>query len=69
MESEEVAGGYKNGGILDPGAAYYRNAHPWKCEVFLPLRPTPEQIEVAVLIRAFQDDIDLIDTSALDELP
>jgi hypothetical protein len=69
MESDEVADGYKNGGILAPGVTYYRNVHPWKCEVFLPLRPTPEQIRDAVLITAFQDEIDLIDTSALDELP
>lgn len=69
MESKGAASGYKNGGILVPGVAYYRNAHPWKCEVFLPLRPTPGQIMDAALIRAFQDEIDLIDTSALDELP
>jgi hypothetical protein len=69
MESDEAAGSYKNGGILAPEVTYYRNVHPWKCEVFLPLGPTPEQIRDALLIKAFQDEIDLIDTSALDELP
>lgn len=69
MEPEEVASSYRNGGILEPGTAFYRNDHPWKSEVFLPFRPTPEQIEFVVLIQAFQDEIDLIDTSALDELP
>jgi hypothetical protein len=58
---------FKPGGILNPGVVRYQNTHPWKCEVFLPLRPTPEQIETAVLIRAFQDEIDLIDTSFLED--
>lgn len=69
MESEEAASGYKNGGILVAGVAHYRNTHPWKCDVILPLRPSPEQIRDAAVIVAFQDEIDLIDTSALDELP
>jgi hypothetical protein len=69
MESEEGANTYRNGGILEPRAAFYRNDHPWKSEVFLPLRPTPDQIAFAILVTAFQDEIDLIDTSALDEIP
>lgn len=60
---------FEPGGILEPGVAYWRNAHPWKCEPIIPLRPTSEQVEAAASIKAFQDEIDLIDTSALDELP
>lgn len=69
MDSDEAVPGYRSGGILNPGVAYYRNTHPWKSEVFLPLRPTPEQLLGAVLIKAFQDEIEMIDTSFLDELP
>jgi hypothetical protein len=63
------AGGmdFKPGGILNPGVAYYQNTHPWKCEPIVPLQPTPEQVEAVVLIRAFQDEIDLIDTSFLED--
>ncbi|MFF3928260.1 hypothetical protein [Streptomyces hirsutus] len=59
---------FERGGILNPGVAYYRNTHPWKSETVLPLRPTPEQIEQAALVAAFQEEIDLIDTSWLDEM-
>lgn len=58
---------FKNGGILAPGVTYFRNTHPWKGEVFLPLRPTPEQLEQAATIVAFQDEIELIDTSFLED--
>ncbi|MFD3999845.1 hypothetical protein [Streptomyces rubiginosohelvolus] len=69
MDSEEAVPDYQNGGILNPGVSRYRNTHPWKGEVFLPLHATPEQVRAAALIQAFQDEIDLIDTSALGELP
>ncbi|WP_369167748.1 hypothetical protein AB5J49_07770 [Streptomyces sp. R28] len=58
---------FEPGGILNPGVAYYRNTHPWKSEVFLPLRPTPEQLEQAATIVAFQDEIELLDTSFLED--
>lgn len=58
---------FEPGGILEPGVTYYQNTHPWKGEVFLPLRPTPEQLEAAALIKALQDDIEMLDTSWLDE--
>lgn len=60
---------FEPGGILNPGEAFYRNTHPWRSELFLPLRPNPEQIQTAALITAFQDEIEMIDTSFLDELP
>ncbi|MFG3585160.1 hypothetical protein [Streptomyces sp. NPDC047990] len=58
---------YKPGGILAPAVTYYQNTHPWKCDVVVPLKPTPEQLEQAVTIVAFQDEIDLIDTSFLED--
>ncbi|MFF4090432.1 hypothetical protein ACFYY9_26650 [Streptomyces nigra] len=58
---------FEPGGILNPGEAYYRNTHPWKSEVFLPLNPTPEQLEQAARIKAFQDDIEMLDTSFLED--
>ncbi|WP_432130681.1 hypothetical protein [Streptomyces tendae] len=58
---------FKPGGILNPGEALYRNTHPWKSEVFLPLNPTPEQLEQAALIKVFQDDVEMLDTSFLDD--
>ncbi|WP_437051998.1 hypothetical protein [Streptomyces sp. enrichment culture] len=58
---------FKPGGILNPGEAFYQNTHPWKTEAFLPLSPTPEQLEQAALIKTFQDDIELLDTSFLDD--
>ncbi|MFD9465311.1 hypothetical protein [Streptomyces sp. NPDC060027] len=58
---------FKPGGILAPTVTYYQNTHPWKSEVFLPLRPTPEQLVQAATIVAFQDEIDLIDTSFLED--
>ncbi|WP_428956258.1 hypothetical protein [Streptomyces sp. cg35] len=42
--------------------------HPWKGEIFVPLEATPEQRAEAVAIEAFRMEIDLLDTSALDEL-
>jgi hypothetical protein len=59
---------FEPGGILNPGVTYYRNTHPWKSEVIVPLRPTPEQLEQAEAIVTFQREIDLLDTSFLDEL-
>jgi hypothetical protein len=58
---------FKPGGILAPAVTHYQNTHPWKSEVILPLRPTAEQLEQAATIVAFQEEIDLIDTSFLDE--
>jgi len=58
---------FKPGGILAPAVTYYQNTHPWKGEVFLPLKPTREQLEQAAVIVAFQDEIDLIDTSWLED--
>ncbi|MDH6448143.1 hypothetical protein M2155_000551 [Streptomyces sp. SAI-119] len=58
---------YENGGILAPGVTYYQNTHPWKSDVIVPLNPTPEQLEQAALIVAFQDDIEMIDTSFLED--
>lgn len=58
---------FKSGGILNPGVAYYQNVHPWKSEVFVPLNPTPEQLEQAAVIVAFQGEIELIDTSFLED--
>jgi hypothetical protein len=58
---------FEPGGILNPGEAYYCNTHPWRGEIFLPLNPTPEQLEQAALIKAFQDDIEMLDTSFLDD--
>lgn len=59
---------FEPGGILNPGVTYYRNTHPWKSEVIVPLQPTPEQLDRAALIVAFQNEIELIDTSFLDEM-
>jgi len=58
---------FEPGGILNPGVTVYQNTHPWKGEVFLPLRPNPEQLEQAAMIVAFQDEIEMLDTSWLDE--
>jgi hypothetical protein len=58
---------FEPGGILNPGVTYYRNRHPWKSEVIVPLRPTPEQLEQAEAIITFQREIDLLDTSFLDD--
>lgn len=41
--------------------------HPWKTEFIVPLRPTPEQVAYVVTVKAFQEEIDLLDTSWLDE--
>ncbi|WP_159027532.1 MULTISPECIES: hypothetical protein [unclassified Streptomyces] len=58
---------FKPGGILTPAVTYYQNTHPWKSEVFVPLQPTAEQLRQAATIIAFQTEIDLIDTSWMDE--
>ncbi|MEU3826429.1 hypothetical protein AB0F36_14090 [Streptomyces sp. NPDC029080] len=58
---------FQPGGVLSPAVAYYQTAHPWKCEAFLPFRPTLEQLEQAATIAAFHDEIDLIDTSFLED--
>ncbi|WP_194235935.1 hypothetical protein [Streptomyces acidicola] len=42
--------------------------HPWKTEFIVPLQPTPEQVAYVVTIKAFQDQIELLDTSWLDEI-
>lgn len=42
--------------------------HPWKTEFIVPLSPTPEQMAYVATVRAFQGEIDLIDTSWLDEV-
>lgn len=60
--------GFNPGGLVPNGPQLGMNRHPWKCEPVLPLRPTQEQVEHAALIVAFQDEIDLIDTSWMDEL-
>lgn len=41
--------------------------HPWKAEFIVPLKPTPEQIEYIARVMAFQNEIELLDTSWLDE--
>lgn len=58
---------FEPGGILNPGVTYYQNTHPWKGEPILPLRPTREELEQAAAIVAFQDEIELLDTSFLDD--
>jgi hypothetical protein len=58
---------YNPGGFVPDGPIKARFTHPWKYEPILPLRPTPEQLEQAATIKAFQDEIDLIDTSWMDE--
>ncbi|MGW4493804.1 hypothetical protein [Streptomyces sp. NPDC004376] len=58
---------FKPGGFLGAPAAPHENTHPWKADVFLPFRPTPEQLEQAAAIVTFQREIDLIDTSFLAE--
>ncbi|MEV5347221.1 hypothetical protein [Streptomyces achromogenes] len=58
---------FKPGGMLAPTAMYYENTHPWKGEVWLPLRPSPQQLLHAAMIVTFQDEIELIDTSSLDD--
>lgn len=42
--------------------------HPWKTEFIVPLKPTPEQVAYVVTVKAFQDEIELLDTSWLDEV-
>lgn len=59
---------YERGGYVPSEPTRIVNRHPWKCEPIVPLKPTPEQIEHAASIVAFQEEIDLIDTSALDEM-
>jgi hypothetical protein len=58
---------FKPGGALDPQPTHYRNTHPWKTEFIVPLTPTPEQIAYVATVMAFQSEIDLLDTSWLDE--
>jgi hypothetical protein len=41
--------------------------HPWKTEFIVPLKATPEQVAYVATVMAFQSQIDLIDTSWLDE--
>lgn len=41
--------------------------HPWKVEFTVPLNATPEQRAYVAKVMAFQTQIDLIDTSWLDE--
>ncbi|WP_159062972.1 hypothetical protein [Streptomyces scabiei] len=65
---EEQVSSYRNGGILSPGMACGRNTHPWKTEFIVPLKPTPEQVAHVAAVMAFQSQIDLIDTSWLDEI-
>ncbi|WP_326806622.1 hypothetical protein OHB04_02200 [Streptomyces sp. NBC_01775] len=60
---------FKPGGYLPTESSWtVVNTHPWKCIPMVPLNATPEQIRRAATVLAFQDEIDLIDTSALDEL-
>lgn len=58
---------FEPGGFLSPTVTHYQNPHPWKSEVWLPLRPSPGQLLYAAAIVAFQDEIELIDSSFLDD--
>lgn len=61
---------FKPGGLLGASMVDIRDLgepHPWKTEFIVPLRPTPEQLAYVATVKAFQDEIDLIDTSWLDE--
>lgn len=62
---------FKPGGLIgDCGPIDIRDLgepHPWKTEFIVPLRPTAKQIACVANVMAFQDEIDLIDTSWLDE--
>ncbi|MFE9398693.1 hypothetical protein [Streptomyces flavidovirens] len=41
--------------------------HPWKTEFIVPLNPTPDQVIEVATVMAFQAQIELLDTSWLDE--
>lgn len=61
---------FKPGGFLSDEPRDVRDLvapHPWKSLVFVPMQPTPDQIEAADAIAAFQHEIDLLDTSWMDE--
>jgi hypothetical protein len=62
---------FKPGGLLGAdGLVDIRDLgapHPWKTEFIVPLKPTPEQVAYVATVMAFQSQIDLIDTSWLDE--
>jgi hypothetical protein len=62
---------FKHGGFVgDTGPVGFGalgQPHPWKAEFIVPLNATPEQLAYVCDVMAFQSEIDLIDTSWLDE--
>ncbi|GAA1888588.1 hypothetical protein GCM10009837_08080 [Streptomyces durmitorensis] len=63
---------FKPGGLVPDGPielypyAYHR-PHPWKAEFLVPLAATPGQVAYVLTVQAFQKEIELLDTSWLDE--
>ncbi|GAA2199966.1 hypothetical protein [Streptomyces bangladeshensis] len=62
--------GFKPGGLLGAEITDLRAVmppHPWKTTFIVPLLATPEQRAYVATVMAFQSQIDLLDTSWLDE--
>lgn len=61
---------FKPGGFIPEGPRDFRDfatRHSWKDELIVPLNPTREQLAAAVAVVTFRAQIDLLDTSWLDE--
>lgn len=60
-------GGYIPGEPVDLDPYAYHRPHPWKAEFLVPLNATPEQRAYVDEVQKFQTEIDLIDTSFLED--